>query len=459
MALLTTRRSRPPARLTLSTLAQAPIEIARPAYDVAALRPGIVHLGVGAFHRGHQALFTEDAIAAQGGDWGIIGVSMRKPDVAQSLSPQDGLYTVETLDREPSYRVIGAVRQVLTLPYQPGRVVSAIADPATRLVTLTITEKGYCLSGGGLDLDHPMIAHDLANPLRPSTAIGVLAAGLAARHRLRGAPLTIISCDNLMRNGQRLAEAVRAYAALSTPWLDSWLRSDVSFPETMVDCIVPASDTASRTRVERALGLVDEASVQREPFAQWIIEDRFAGPRPAWPAGVELVDSVADHRRLKLHVLNAAHSALAYLGLPKGHVYVRQAIADSELRARLDRLVLGEVAPALAGLPVQSYWADTLRRFANPMVDHRLDQIARDGAAKLAERVYPLMSANLAAGRPVEGLASVVQAWLGWTDGEGSTRSGADLARFAAALRADPRLAAAMASAAPSTPEISAYWS
>lgn len=449
MALLTARRSRPPPRLTLSTLAQTPSGVIRPAYDAAALRPGIVHLGVGAFHRAHQAVFTDDAITAQGGDWGIIGVSMRKPDVAHSLSPQDGLYTVETLDREASYRVIGAVRQVLTLPYQPGRVVSAIADPATRLVTLTITEKGYCLSGGGLDLDHPMIAHDLANPLRPSTAIGVLAAGLAARHRLRGAPLTIISCDNLMRNGQRLAEAVRAYSALSTPWLDSWLTRDVTFPETMVDCIVPAPDAASRMRVEHALGLADEASVQREPFAQWIIEDRFAGPRPAWPAGVELVASVADHRRLKLHVLNAAHSALAYLGLPRGHIYVRQAIADFDILARLDQLMLTEIAPALDGLPIETYWAATRRRFANPMVDHRLDQIAQDGAAKLAERIFPVISANLAAGRPVDHLTNIVQAWLGWIDGESSSRSQADLSTFATALRADPRLSAAIARAAP----------
>ncbi len=439
MALLKTRRSGSPTRLSLSSLAEAGRAVERPAYDVAGLRPGIVHLGLGAFHRAHQAVFTELAIAAEGGDWGIIGVSMRKPDVAESLAPQDGLYTVETLDREPSYRVVGAVRQVLTLPYQPGRVVAAIADPATRLVTLTVTEKGYCLSGDELDVDHPMIAHDLANPMRPSTAIGVLAAGLAARHRLRGTPLTIVSCDNLGRNGPRLKQAVRAFAARSTPWLDTWLKRDVLFPETMVDCIVPASDAASRIRAEQALGLVDEASVQREAFAQWIIEDRFAGPRPAWPSGVELVASVADHRRLKLHVLNAAHSALAYLGLKRGHTYVRQAIADPELLTRLDRMILTEIAPALAGLPVEAYWKATRQRFANPMVDHRLDQIAQDGAAKLAERIYPLMSANLAAGRTVHGMAGVVQAWLDWTDRGAAPRSAADSAFFATALRADPR--------------------
>lgn len=235
----------------MATLDRAPHGVERPAYDVDGLRPGIVHLGLGAFHRAHQAVFTDTAIAASGGDWGIVGVSMRGPEVSDSLTPQDGLYTVETLDVEPRRRIVGAVRQTLTLPFQPGRVVAAIADPATRLVTLTITEKGYCLRGDRLDFDHPMIAHDVINPLRPSTAVGVLAAGLAARHRLRGPPLTIISCDNLTRNGSRLADAVHAYADRTSPWLGAWLSCDVAFPETMVDCIVPASDTGSCARIDR----------------------------------------------------------------------------------------------------------------------------------------------------------------------------------------------------------------
>lgn len=409
-------------RLGFATLPRVRADVRRPAYDPTRLKMGIVHLGVGAFHRAHQAVFTEDAIETNGGDWGIVGVSMRRPDVAESLRPQDGLYTVEILGPQPSYRVVGAVRRALTLPLQPEAVVGALAAAETRIVTLTITEKGYCLAGETLDVRHPAIVQDLAGAAAPCSAVGVLVAGLSQRRRSGTGPLTIISCDNLVDNGARLEAAVRAFAARKDPDLLAWLDANAAFPRTMVDSIVPATNAASSTRVAAAIGLADMASVQREPFAQWVIEDRFAADRPAWGQGVELVDDVSAQRRLKLHVLNAPHSAIAYLGLRRRHEFVRQAIADPELASWLDAMVAEEIAPALDGLPVAAYWRSTVARFANPMVDHRLDQIALDGAQKLAERIYPLMLANLRAGRPVGRLAAVVKAWLESGAPEGAAR-------------------------------------
>ena len=401
-------------RLSLSSLPTARAKVRRPRYPVESLRSGILHLGIGAFHRAHQAVYTEDAIEAAGGGWGIVGVSMRQPTVAQNLAEQDGLYTVEHRDADPDYRIIGCVRRAVTLPLDPEAVIGAMADRSTHLVTLTITEKGYCLGEDGLDWTHADIVHDLAEPDKPRSALGVLVAGFARRAR-SGGSLTVISCDNLADNGARLAAATLALAERRDPSLARWIEQSATFPETMVDSIVPATDTASTLRAEAALGLSDHASVQRERFGQWVIEDKFAGPRPAWDkVGVEIVGAVQPYRRLKLHVLNATHSALAYLGLARGHDFVRQAIADPELAGFLDRLIAEEVAPALDGLPVAAYWTSTRTRFANPAVDHRLDQIAQDGPFKLAQRVFPLMVANRRAGLPVKHLGVIVMAWLAY---------------------------------------------
>lgn len=437
-------------RLSLNTLAEVPASVARPAYDAGALGCGVVHLGLGAFHRAHQAVYTDAAIAAAGGDWGIVGVSMRKPDVAATLVPQDGLYTLEILDAQPRRRVIGAVRQALTLPLEPERVLAALAAPWTRIVTLTVTEKGYCLDGAGaLDFAHPDIVHDLQTPQAPRSAIGVLAAGLARRVADGAPPATVISCDNVSDNGARLAAAVEAFAARAHPQLAARISEAAAFPQTMVDSIVPASDAASRARVDAVLGMTDAASVQREAFSQWVIEDRFAGPRPAWDqVGVEIVADVIPYRRLKLHVLNAAHSALAYLGLLRGHTYVRDGIGDATLTVFLDGMIAEEVAPGLPDLAVADYWAGVHRRFANPAVDHRLDQIAQDGAQKLAQRIFPLMIANRRAGLPVARLGQVVRAWIDWSATQGPRPDLDDPALFPAELRADPALRAAIRGAA-----------
>lgn len=398
-------------RLTQAALAGLPSSVRRPRFDLATLRSGIVHLGIGAFHRAHQAVFTEDAIDAQGGGWGIVGASLQRPDVPDALTAQDCLYTVESLGSAARYRVMGVLRQALFAPRDRDQLMAALTAPATHVVTLTLSEKGYCLdAAGALDFMHPDIAADLAAPNTPRSAIGWLAQALAARHANGTGPLTILSCDNLGSNGEKLANAVAAFAQRAWPGLDTAVNA---FPLTLVDCIVPASDAAHRGRVATALALEDAASVQREDFAQWVIQDRFAGPIPAWGAvGAEIVPDIAGYQRLKLHVLNTAHSALAYLGLPRGHQYVRQAIADPELRNFLDAMMAEEVAPALAPLDVAGYWKTVKARFDNPMIDHRLAQIAEDGSLKLPQRLFPMLVDNAAKGRAVTRMAAIPRAWL-----------------------------------------------
>jgi fructuronate reductase len=405
-------------RLNALTVNRAARSVRRPNYDFNQLRPGIVHLGVGAFHRAHQAVFTEDAILAAGGDWGVIGVALRRPNLPEALGLQDCLYTVEILSEAPQYRVVGVIHRALAATAEPREVLVALAAPETHVISVTVTEKGYCLGAdGGLDAAHPDIVHDLAELGRPRSVIGWLVRGFAERCKRGSGPVTVISCDNLASNGRKLEAAALAFAARSDAQrkgaVTRWIERNATFPRTVADCIVPATTEESRCRVAAALGLIDEACVSREPFAQWVIEDRFAGPRPAWEkAGAELTADAEAYERLKLHVLNACHSALAYLGLGRGHELVRQAIDDPELSHLVETMVAEEIAPALPELPVADYWRKIRVRFANPMIDHRLNQIGEDGSTKLAQRVFPLLIANARAGRPYGRLASIVRAWL-----------------------------------------------
>jgi fructuronate reductase len=414
-------------RLNRETLAMLPPKVRRPDYDFENVGVGIVHFGMGAFHRAHQAMFTEDALSG-GGNWGILGVSLRHPAASKALAAQDHLYTAETLASSMDYRVVAAIRASLFAPTRRGHLRDTLASPQTHIVTLTVTEKGYCLGADGqLDFTRPEISRDLELLTEPNSAIGWIAHGLAARATRHGRPITVISCDNLQANGTKLRDAVTAFTERSRPEMLSWLEDNVEFPCTVVDCIVPASTDTTRSRVSRALGLEDPACVQREAFSQWVIENRFAGPRPAWDrVGVQIVDDVDAYGRLKLHVLNACHSALAYLGLPRGYTFVREAIADAELARFLNKLVSIEIEPALNPLPVLDYWRTVRTRFANPQIDYRLSQIAEDGALKLAERIFPLMIANAGSGAPIRSLARIVRGWLDSAYGETHVQSALD---------------------------------
>ena len=451
-------------QLGRDALSALPAAIGRPAFDTLNLRAGIVHLGLGNFHRAHQAVFTEDAIAVAGGDWGIVGVSLKHETVPDALAPQDGLYTVETLSEERGYRVIGVLRRCLSASRNAAEIVAALASADIHLVTLTITEKGYCLdASGALDLAQPDVVHDLAGEGTPRSAIGWLVKGLGARRREKSGPLSIVSCDNLADNGGKLARAVHAFAAARDSALARWIEDQTSFPRTMVDCIAPKPDDACRARVRGALGVSDAMPVMCEAFAEWVIEDRFVSRRPAWEtAGAKIVTDVAPYERLKLHVLNLSHSALAYLGIPKGHRLVRDAISDPELAAFLDGLIAEEVAPFLSPLDVGAYWQTTRLRFANLLIDHRLDQIAEDGSVKLAQRLFPVLIDNVRTGTTCRRLATIVRAWLdfarahdvvdpardrlvAWAAAGGNLEQALDdLALFPEPFRIDPRIRAAI---------------
>jgi fructuronate reductase len=369
-----------------------------PRYDREALRPGIVHIGLGAFHRAHQAFYTEQAIAASGGDWGIIGVSVRSAAVSRQLRPQGCLYSVMHEDAHgDQLQVVGAVVDVLVAPQEPEKVVAAIADSRIKVITLTITEKGYSLSTDGLSLntEDEAVRADLDNPLRPATAIGLLARGLKARVATGDAPLTIISCDNLSKNSHRLRTVLNDYLAHTFPEIQPWVEDNVTFPCSMVDRIVPASTEQQKQRQAQLLGLVDEAAVCTEPFNQWIIEDCFAAGRPDWESvGVKLVSDVLPYEEIKLRLLNASHSAIAYCGLLAGLETVDQVMADPQLRRFVERLMAEDLMPVLlapADFDLCHYRDELLARFSNPCLGHRCQQIAMDGSEKISQRWLPTL--------------------------------------------------------------------
>jgi fructuronate reductase len=402
-------------RLTPDTLTTLPPAIQRPAYDRDATRIGIVHLGVGAFHRAHQAVYVDDLLALDP-EWAISGVSLNSRDVRDALVPQDGLYTLALLGETPRLRVIGALREVLAARNEPERVLARLADADVRLVTLTITEKGYCLSGGELDFAHPDIAHDLVYPDAPVSAIGHLVEGLRRRKALRLPPYTVLSCDNLPDNGGKLRRAVVAFAERIDHDLACWIAENGAFPRSMVDSITPATDDALRARISNELGLVDAWPVQREAYAQWVVEDAFCNGRPAFErVGVTMSDDIAGYDRAKLRLLNAPHSALAYLGSLMGIETVAQAMATPALAGFVERLMREAIVPNVAaprGFDAAAYVSAILERFRNPAIQHRLSQIAWDGSQKIPVRLLGTIADALAAGRPIGLLCLPVAGWL-----------------------------------------------
>lgn len=374
---------------------------------------GLVHLGIGAFHRAHQAVYTELAAAATGETtWGISGVSQRSTTVRDQLAPQDGLYSV--LERglgDPTVQAIGSVRELLVAPEG---VVERIADPAVSVVTLTVTEKGYRTApGGGLDFADEGIQADLASAT-PRTVVGQLVAGLEARARRNAGPLTLLSCDNLVGNGAVLKRLVHEFA--EAKGFKGEQLAAARFPSSMVDRIVPATTDADRADAERLLGWRDEGVVVAEPFRQWVIENDFAAARPAWElAGAILTDDVAPWEQAKLRMLNATHSLLAYLGALRGYATIAEAVRDEELARLAQDLMTEDVVPTLdppAGLDLTSYGASVLQRFANPALKHRTTQVAMDGSVKLPVRLLGTIRDRLAAGAEPRHAALAVAAWM-----------------------------------------------
>ena len=402
--------------LSQANLGRVPREVKRPGYDRRAVDIGIVHFGPGAFHRVHQAWFV-DKLLENDPRWGICAVSLRSTDVRDALVPQDGLYTLATLDEWTSYRVIGALKQTLVAPEDPESVLEQLSAPRTRVVTMTVTEKGYCLGADGtLDMAHGDIRRDLRSPHSPTSLIGYLVEALRRRRASGVGPLTIVSCDNLVDNGTRLAQAVQQLAEADDRDLARWIQENVAFPRTMVDSITPATTDDLRERVAEVLGMTDRWPVQREGFVQWVIEDRSAGDIPDWEsAGVIVTDDVGAYDRAKLRLLNGAHSSLAYLGLLAGHETVAGAMDDADLAAFIGTMMKRDILPSLEaprGLDLDTYIQAILKRFRNPAIRHALAQIAWDGSQKLPFRLLGTIHDNLQAARPIDRLCVPVAAWM-----------------------------------------------
>lgn len=392
-----------------------PQDAERYGYVRDAQQVGIVHFGIGAFHRAHQAWYTDLAMSRGERDWMILGVSLRSAEVAEQMNPQQGLYTViERSADGAKARLVGSVREVLVAPSEPEAVIGALAAPATKIASMTITEKGYCRAAGG-DLDLGLagegsVYHFLAKALR--------------RRYDAGLPgLTLLSCDNLADNGRQLERLMRQYLERHDPALLDWFAAECACPSTMVDRIVPATTADDRDTVADLLdGLRDEAAVMTEPFSQWVIEDRFAGPRPRWEeVGAELVADVAPYETAKLRMLNGAHSALAYLGLRRGHTYVHEAVGDAQLRPIIERLMREEAQTSLTPAPGQDLtaYADALlARFANPALQHKLIQIAMDGSEKIPQRWLATLAHHQREGRRCPAILAAIGAWLAHTRGD-----------------------------------------
>ena len=415
----------PLLRLDDRTLATARAGVRLPSYDRKDLTARIVHLGLGNFARAYLAEYVEDALEAGERGWGMIGVSLQRPDQRDRLAPQDGLFTA--LQRDGAVirpRIIGCLTQVMVAPEDPSAVVSAMASETCRIVSLTVTEKGYCFDAGSgqLNFDHPAIRADLRDPASPRSVFGFLAAALRARRAAGIAPFTVLCCDNLADNGRLLARLLDAFARRQDGKLADWIADHVAFPSTMVDRIVPMTTEADLAAASSATGLVDLAAVSHEPFRQWVIEDRFAGnDRPAWEkVGAQLVGDVSAFERLKLRILNSAHSALAYLGCLAGNKTIGEAAADPIFRQFILDLWHHEIIPAVgapAGVDPSEYADTVLRRFDNPAILHKTTQVGSDGSQKLPVRLLGTIRERLARREPVARLAHVVAAWIRYLEG------------------------------------------
>ena len=405
-------------RLCDRTLAQVRTGVERPTYDRGAVEIGVVHFGPGAFHRAHQAPAFDALLARGDRRWGVCGVSLHSAAVRDALAPQDWLYTLVELDAEIRARVIGAMKAVLAAPQSPAAVLQRLADPRTRMVTLTVTEKGYCLTpAGDLNLAHADVAFDAGRPSAPRSAAGWLVEGLRRRRATAAGPLSVVSCVNLTDNGRKLARAVVALArAQGDGDLASWIEAEARFPNTMVDSITPATDDALRETARRLTGLDDAWPIQRERFTQWVIEDRLAPGAPDLASvGAQIAADVRPFEQAKLRLLNGAHSTLAYVGLLAGLTTVAEAMCDAPLAAFVERLMREDIAPTLRatrGLDLASYIDGILDRFRNPAIRHQLAQIAWDGSQKLPVRLLGTVADTLAAGRPIGRLAVPVGAWM-----------------------------------------------
>lgn len=412
-----------PDRLSSATLPALKAGVRRPGYDRAKLATGIVHLGLGNFHRAHQAVYTEEALDAGDLRWGIVGASLRHQDVRTALQPQDGLYTlVERGGEGTAPRVIGALRRAVVLTDERDALMAELCRPEVSIVTLTVTEKGYHWDPAtrGLNEAAAEVRADLAAPETPSTPVGLLVLALGRRRAAGLKPFTVISCDNLPSNGRTLHALMKRYANLVSPDLGAYIEAEVKAPCTMVDRIVPATTDELRAAVAGATGLADAWPVPAEPFTQWVIENDFSGARPEWErGGATFVADVAPYEEMKLRLLNGSHSAIAYLGCLAGLKSTPETM-DAPAMAALIPKLMDDLIPTLRlapGMDPAAYKRALLKRFGNHALRHATRQIAQDGSQKLPQRILVPIRMLLKAGRGIERPALTIAAWMRYVTG------------------------------------------
>lgn len=396
-----------------------------PQYDRSKLVSRIVHLGFGAFHRAHQAVYADILANEHGSDWGYCEVNLigGEQQIAD-LKKQDNLYSVAEMSADAWHcRVVGVVKEAIHAQVDGLEAVfTAMTQPEVAIVSLTVTEKGYCHTPatGTILLDHPLIAHDLANPQQPKSAPGVIVEALA-RRKAAGLPaFSVMSCDNMPENGHVTRNVITAYAQAIDPELAAWIETHVTFPSTMVDRIVPAATAETLEQVAKATGVVDPVAIACEPFRQWVIEDNFVAGRPEWEkAGAELVKDVLPYEEMKLRMLNGSHSFLAYLGYLAGYQHISECMLDENYRRTAHALMLQEQAPTLKvqGVDLAKYADSLIARYTNPALRHRTWQIAMDGSQKLPQRWLDSIRWHLANGSKFDLLALGVAGWMRYVGG------------------------------------------
>lgn len=414
--------------LRAETLRELGSHLATPSYDRSGIATGIVHFGVGGFHRAHQAMYIDQLLELGGArEWGICGVGVLPGDqrMRDVLRAQDGLYTLSVLASDGSWttRVIGSIVEYLYAPDDPEAVLAKLADPGTRIVSLTVTEGGYHFSAttGTFDADDPDIRADLAPNAVPATIFGLITEALA-RRRARGvAPFTVLSCDNIEGNGHVAHATFSAFARLRDRELGDWIAREVRFPNSMVDRITPVTPPEATAEVARRYGVTDRWPVVTEPFAQWVLEDSFTLGRPDYGAvGVQLVDDVAPYELMKLRLLNASHQALAYFGYLSGYRLVHDAAKDPVFRRFLLRYMDIEATPTLRPVPgvdLEQYKHTLIERFANPAIGDTVARLCADTSDRIPKWVLPVIRQRLAEDGEITCAAAVVASWARYADG------------------------------------------
>lgn len=385
------------SQLSVTNLPEA---ISVPAYDRTAVTAGIVHFGIGNFHRAHQAVYVDDLLNKGATQWGITGVSLRSSFMRDALEPQNYLYTLAVLGADTEYRIIGAIKDVLVAPANPQAVIDLLANPATQLVSSTITEKGYCLASGAVDFKHPAVMAETASLEVPTTIYGFLARGIIQRSQnSESSKLTIMCCDNISAGGDLIKDGVQNLLKQHNAEALAWAEENVSFISSMVDRVSPATDDALKDAVLRDTKRQDSSPVSAEPFSQWIIEDNFAGARPDFDqVGADFVDDIAPFERMKLSYLNAAHTMASTLGYLSGDRFVHESLERPEVFNFMRQALYQNVLPNAAvpeGYDGKVYIEDVIKRFQNGNLPYANLQVGTDSSQKIQQRWFPTIDQAL----------------------------------------------------------------